>query len=204
MNTLRYHILFILFIAIAFSSGCDSTAPQDDNNPPHDTVYLASEFKKAIVKYHNVLMKSGELWSYDKSYRYRSTDGGKVYADPIYTNTKNVTGIGNTSFSGYYLNNSKEISELDVSYYLNDGYQSRRYYSLTSISFKKMPFVYQQDSSIHILLTGKEAQKYIVTIMDSNYYHQYPGWKQTEIEEWNYHRFDQCTDSTQIEITLQR
>ena len=205
MNRLRHHILFILFIAIAFSSGCDdNTASQNNNNPPQDTVFLASEFKKAVITYRNVLMSSGGVWSYDKSYRYRAGDGTKLYALSTYTNTTTDKIYGKTSFSGYCLKNSNEISELTAGYYSEGGFSSTYCYSLASISFKKIPFVYQQDSTIHLVLNGTEAKKYIVTIMDSNYYHQYPGWRQDEIIEQSYHRFTECTDSTQVEITLQK
>lgn len=206
MNTLRYHILFILFIFIAFSTGCDdNTSSQNNNNPPQDTVFLAAKFNKATITYRNILLTSGGIWSYDKGYRFRGSDATRLYSPlSIYTNTTTDQLYGKTSFSGYYIKNNNEISELSAGYHSEGNVSSVRCYSLSSIHLKNLPLVFQHDSSIHLLVNGLEAQKYIATIMDSNYYHQYPGWRQDEIIEQSSHRFSKCTDSTVIEITLEK
>ena len=235
MNTLRYHILFILFIVIAFSTGCDdNTSSQNNNNPPQDTVtnpidtsndgqdtiFLASKFKKVTITYSNVLvigkhelLTNGDrekwndtlLWSYKNGYGTRGSDRGRVPGLSIFTNTNNNAIYGNTGFSGFYLKGKNEIGVLSAGYYSRGFLPPEDIYSSISIRLYNLPFVYQQDSSVSIALTGREAEEYMFYFSYYNDYHRdatsshYP-----EAEENHDYTFYKCTDSTQIEITIQR
>lgn len=245
MSTLRHHILYILFIAIAFSTGChDNTPSQNDtldnpkdttsnptdtlsgNNPKDtlgnitDTVFLAAQFKKVTITYSNVLaigkhklLTNGYsqswtdtlLWSYDKGYGTRGSDRQRNYGLSTFINTTKDVIYGNTGFSGYYLKSKNEIAVLSAGYYSTGHNGPEDIYSSVSIRLYNLPFMYQQDSSIGIALTGKEAEQHMFYLSYVNNYHRMAtGSHNPEAEENDDYKFYQCTDSTQIDITLQR
>ena len=220
MNTLRHHILFILFIAIAFSTGCDSTAPQNDNNPPKDTVFLASEFKKVTINFQNILVIRRYEQTFDQNKKQgldtillassdvgakRASDGHTYYGFHVFDNNLMDPLYGRTSFSGYLSQDKSKVALLQANYYSTGSIFTESHTSKISRAFHELPITEQTDSLITVKISGQNADKFITILSDSSFTRFYASKSNPSEDTYiSAHHYYRCVDSSYLEILIQK